>query len=163
MVLGSSGKVGTLLAFSVSYLVFSFLATAFHEYAHYVVLQALGGEGRVYFRIEPIFLPWDASSTFIIRPPSSQLGFLIFSASGGALTAILLTLIYWREKNISQRAALIFVIFHQSADAVSEPLLQLTTLSSFLKSTLISYQLPLLISMLFALLYVARLGRLGRR
>jgi len=115
----------------------------------------------VYFKIEPIFLPWGASTTLISRPPSGDFGFFLFSASGGAVTVLAFGLIYWRARDFPQRAALIFVIFHQAADAMSEPLLQLTTISSLLglRSALMSYQIALVISMLAAGLYVIRLDR----
>lgn len=144
------------LNFWSHYVTFSFIATAFHEYVHYLVLHALGGEGEVYFKIEPVILPWDASTTLVQRLPSDPLHITVFSFSGGAVTAVTLLLLYLKEKNFANRSAIVFVMFHQAADAISEPLLFPRTPPWMANlSTQAQYQVFLAISIAVSLLYIA--------
>jgi len=110
------------ITFALHFLVYSLLATVIHEYFHFMVLSALGGEGELHYGIGALVFPWDEAHIHVKSLPPDVLSRFAYHSGGGALTVMVLAFLYFNQKELPVKAGLELAILPQMARTLAEPL-----------------------------------------
>ena len=155
-----------LVHVGILFVIFSFLATVLHEYAHFVVLKVLGGDGILLFGFGPLIFPWDESHVIVTSIPPGGSNLILFTISGSLFALFVLGILYFSVKDPNAKVGLEFAIMPQVAWTIAEPISwvagsssgPLTQLNSIIPS-FYSYHLVLLSSWALAAIHLTGIYR----
>lgn len=160
------GMANRLIHVGILFVLFSFLSTVLHEYAHFVILKLLGGDGILLFGFGPLVFPWDESHVIITSLPSTTLNFILFTTGGSLFTIFILGILYFTLKDPDAKAGLEIAIFPQLAWTIAEPISWIAGSSSgtlnqvnSLIPSFYSYHLVLLGSWTLAIIHISGIYR----
>jgi len=155
-----------LIRIGIFLVIFSFMATISHEYAHFVILKVLGGDGILLFGFGPLIFPWDESHVIVTSIPLGASNFILFTIGGSLFSVFILGILYFTLKDRDAKVGLEFAIIPQIAWTIAEPISwmagstsgTLTQITSVIPS-FYSYHLVLLGSWALAAIHISGLHR----
>lgn len=160
------GMANRLIHIGILFVIFSFLATVLHEYAHFVILKLLGGDGILLFGFGPLVFPWDESHVIITSLPPSASNLILFTTGGSLFTIFVLGFLYFTLKDPNAKTGLEFAILPQLAWTIAEPISWMAGSSSGTLSqvnslipSFYSYHLVLLGSWALAAIHISGIYR----
>ncbi len=160
------GMANRLIHVGILFVIFSFVATVLHEYAHFIILKVLGGDGILLFGFGPLVFPWDESHVIVTSIPPGDSFFILFTTGGSLFTIFVLGILYFTFKDPNAKIGLEVAIFPQVAWTLAEPISwiagsstgAITQINSIIPS-FYSYHLVLLGSWALAAIHISGLHR----
>lgn len=119
-----------LIHVGIFFVIFSFVATLLHEYAHFIILKVLGGDGILQFGFGPLVFPWDESHVIVTSIPPGGSFFILFTTGGRLFTIFVLGILYFTLNDRNSKVGLEFAIFPQVAWTLAEPISWIASSSS---------------------------------